>query len=152
MPIRLVSACLAGLGCRYDGHSCSDGEVVAWVRAGQAIPICPEQLGGLTTPREPAYFVGGTGEEVLDGRARLIVPSGSDVTEAFLRGARETLRFCRLLGLQEAMLKSRSPSCGLSQVHGGEGQSSLVVGKGVTAALLLRAGLRLSERDGEAGQ
>jgi len=96
------------------------------------IPVCPEQLGGLPTPRPPAEILGGDGADVLSGTARVINLRGEEVTEAFMRGAEEVLRLARLLGVRRAFLKAKSPSCGLEPL-------------GVTAALLLREGLELHE-------
>ncbi len=110
----LVSACLAGVRCRYDGGACPDPAVVDLVRRGRALPVCPEQLGGLPTPRRPAEIRGGAGADVLEGRARVVTASGADVTDAFLRGAEETLRLARLSGAEGAILKARSPSTAAS--------------------------------------
>lgn len=136
----LVSACLAGLSTRYDGTGFENDLVRDLVRAGRAVPVCPEQLGGLSTPRAPATFVGGDGRAVLDGSARLLTSDGTDVTEAFVRGARATLELARLCGATEAVFKERSPSCGLCFVHR---DGALLPGAGVTTALLEREGIRV---------
>lgn len=143
----LVSACLAGVRCRYDGGACPDPAVVDLVRRGRALPVCPEQLGGLPTPRRPAEIRGGAGADVLEGRARVVTASGADVTDAFLRGAEETLRLARLSGAEGAILKARSPSCGVGAVYDGSFTGRLRPGDGVAAALLRRAGITL--RSGE---
>jgi uncharacterized protein YbbK (DUF523 family) len=101
-------------------------------------PVCPEQLGGLPTPRPPAQIIGGSGEDVLGGTARVLAPDGRDLTAAFLRGARETLLLCRCLGITEAILKGDSPSCGVGRIYRG---TERVPGNGVTAALLIREGI-----------
>jgi len=88
----IVSACLAGVRCRYDGEDREDPKVLELLAGGEAVPVCPEQLGGLPTPRSRAEFVGGDGEDVLDGRARVVSEEGVDVTDFFLRGAEEVLR------------------------------------------------------------
>ena len=131
----VVSACLAGIRCRYDGDSREDPEVLRLLSEGTALPLCPEQLGGLPTPRPRAQFVGGDGEDVLRGRAKVVSEDGEDVTESFLRGAEEVLRIARLLGLREVIFKDGSPSCGVSVVWV-EGRE--VRGVGVTSALLIR--------------
>jgi uncharacterized protein YbbK (DUF523 family) len=105
---------------------------VSWV------PVCPEQLGGLTTPRTPAEIVGGDGHGVLDGSARVIDSEGRDVTDAFVRGAEEVAALCKRLGIREVVLKARSPSCGVGTIRRG-GES--FAGDGVTAALLKRRGI-----------
>ncbi len=137
----LVSACLAGVACRYDGGSCPHEEVVALVRAGRALPVCPEQLGGLPTPRPRAEIRDGDGADVLAGRARVVDEAGRDVTDAFMRGAEEVLRVARLTGARQAILKARSPSCGAGEIHDGTFRGALRPGDGVTAALLRREGL-----------
>lgn len=98
----LVSACLAGIPCRYNGTAKPDSRIIEMVRAGIAIPVCPEQLGGLTTPRIPADI---TGEKVVS-------KNGVDVTAEFNKGAQITLEIAKLYDCREAILKSRSPSCG----------------------------------------
>lgn len=133
----LVSACLLGLGCRYDGGSRGPIDIPEDICP---VPLCPEQLGGLPTPRPSARLRGGDGRAVLEGRARVVNVMGEDVTDAFLRGAREALALCRLLGIKKAILKERSPSCGVRQVWIGD---ELKEGRGVLAALLEQAGIEL---------
>ncbi len=102
------------------------------------VPFCPEQLGGLPTPRPRAEIESGSGDDVLDGRSRVLDEGGRDVTAAFVRGAEEAAGLCARLGIRTAVLKARSPSCGAGQiVRGGR----LVDGDGVTAALLRRRGI-----------
>ncbi len=131
----LVSACLLGLATRYDGGTKASALVQTFIKDYQLIPFCPEQLGGLPTPRPPAELVGGDGLAVLEGRARVFTRDGRDVTAFFLRGAEEGARLARLLGVREALLKSRSPSCGLTPILG------------VAAARLNLEGLSLIEID-----
>lgn len=137
----LVSACLAGLKCRYDGEIAHSDRVIRLVRDGRAIPVCPEQLGGMPTPRPAARFYGGTGRDVLEGSARLVNDDGVDVTAAFIRGAEETLKIARLVSAESVVLKERSPSCGYGRVRLG---NALVEGNGVTAAMLLAHGIRVT--------
>ena len=141
----IVSACLVGLKTRHDGDDNLIETIRELVARGEAIPICPEQLGGLPTPRTPADFSGGDGGAVLDGVACVVDRDGIDVTGAFRRGAEESLAVARMTGATVAILKERSPSCGLRRVWiDGE----LVDGTGVTAALLERHGVRIeSEED-----
>ena len=136
----LVSACLLGLHTRYDGAARPSEHV--WIALADClhIPVCPEQLGGLSTPRTPACCRGGTGEEVLAGRARVVDEVGRDVTDRFLAGAREVLRIARLTGARRAFLKERSGSCGVSQVYR---DGLLVDGMGVCAALLKQEGMEV---------
>ena len=137
----LISACLIGLNCRYDGKSSNEEFLIEKVRNGDALPVCPEQLGGLPTPRVPAEIVGGTGEDVLSGTAKVCTSDGRDVTSAFLRGARETIYLAKLVNAQYFIFKQKSPSCGCGQIHDGTFTGTLKCGNGVTTALLLREGL-----------
>lgn len=139
--MRGISACLLGLACRYDGQSLPHGEALKRAAVEGLIPLCPEQLGGLPTPRAPAQIVDGDGEDVLDGRARILDESGRDVTDNFLRGAEQTATLCRTLGIKEVLLKSHSPSCGVGAIYHG---TQLVKGDGVAAALLRRRGIRVT--------
>lgn len=143
----VVSACLAGKQCRYDGGTFDYPSIRALVEQGLAIPVCPEELGGLPTPRIPSEIVDGDGMDVLDGKARVLGKEGGDVTEAFLKGAREALRIAREAGATEAILKAKSPSCGLYQIHDGHFQGGLVEGMGVTAALFEREGIPVRDED-----
>lgn len=129
----LVSACLMGFGCRYDGGarrlSCLDALGERHV----LIPVCPEVMGGLPTPRPPS--------EIRDGR--VITRDGRDVTQAFLRGAQGAARLAQACGCGCALLKERSPSCGLGQVYDGTFTGTLTDGDGLCARLLVGRGLRV---------
>jgi uncharacterized protein YbbK (DUF523 family) len=130
----IVSACLAGFPCRYDGKARPCGQVVELVRAGKAIPVCPEQLGGLPTPR--------TSCEIREGR--VVDAEGYDRTEAFRRGARAVLRIAQTYGATEALLQSRSPSCGSGRIYDGSFTKTLTAGDGVTARLLKENGIQVT--------
>ena len=136
----LVSACLLGRQCRYDGRENRDHVLERELarRGETAVPFCPEEHGGLGTPRPPAWIESSGASAVLDGAERVVTEEGADVTAAFLRGARGALETCERLGIRRAYLKERSPSCGVCQTHAAE---KLVDGPGVTAALLQRAGI-----------
>lgn len=121
----LVSACLLGCSCRYDGKSKPCEQVIQLAKKHTLIPVCPEQLGGLPTPRPPAEI---QGEKVMSIQ-------GKDVTLEYRKGAEEALQLFRLLSCDLAILKSRSPSCGLGQVYDGTFSGSLRPGSGITAAL-----------------
>jgi uncharacterized protein YbbK (DUF523 family) len=138
--VRAISACLLGVACRYDGHAATHPAALALAAREPCLPLCPEQLGGLPTPRPAAQIVGGTGADVLDGRARVVDADGRDVTTAFCRGAQEAADLCARLGVQAVVLKARSPSCGAGCIYQGD---RLVSGDGVAAALLRRRGLRV---------
>ena len=154
----IVSACLAGLATTHNGTAKPSPGVMDLVRQGRAILVCPEQLGGLPTPRLPAEIVGDPGGEVgaggpdgatvLAGGARVVDAQGNDVTAQYLRGAREALKLARLSGATKAILKARSPSCGSARIHDGTFSGTLKDGSGVTAALLRQEGIQvLSEED-----
>ena len=144
----IVSACLLGTKCRYDGESRSNETVLSMIPGEILIPVCPEQLGGLSTPRPPSEIVGGDGRDVLNGTARVIDKEGSDVTASFIRGAREALKIARLLNITRAVMKERSPSCGAFHImRNGE----RVEGPGVASALFVQNGIEVvsSERINE---
>lgn len=129
----LISACLLGVNCRYNGTGGLREELPKLMAKHCLIPICPEQLGGLPTPRPPA--------ECRDGR--VITDEGSDVTDAFQRGASEALKLARLYSCRYAILKERSPSCGTGRIYDGTFSGVLAEGDGITAALLKSYGIRV---------
>ena len=141
--MKLISACLVGVNCAYDGTSDARRQFVERMPQADMLPVCPEQLGGLPTPRSASEIVGGTGEDVLDGKARVCTRDGADVTLSFLRGASEALRLARLARAEVVILKQNSPSCGHGQIHDGTFTATIRKGNGVTAALLLREGYRV---------
>lgn len=144
----LISSCLAGLKVRYNGTDSLDGRIQRLVLENRAVTVCPELMGGFSTPREPAEIVGGDGEDVLDGRARVIEKSGSDVTELYLKGAYATLQKALELGATKVILKEYSPSCGSAMIYNGDFNGTKLVGVGVTTALLRRSNIEvLSEED-----
>ena len=146
----LVSACLLGRRCRYDGRHNDDAELARELESDglTAVPFCPEERGGLGTPRPPAWIGSVGADAVLDGRARMVTDAGRDVTDEFLAGARGALDTCRQHGIARAYLKERSPSCGVRRTHvAGE----LVDGPGVTAATLARAGIEVVGVEGRRG-
>ena len=143
----LVSACLLGRACRYDGRHNRDGELERELaaRGFDAVPFCPEEESGLGTPRPAAWIERGGAGAVCDGEARVVTAAGADVTRGFLEGARKALAACERLGIERAFLKERSPSCGVRSTHvAGE----LVDGPGVTAELLRRAGIEVEGVEG----
>ncbi|MEZ5978881.1 MAG: DUF523 domain-containing protein [Planctomycetota bacterium] len=135
----LVSACLLGRTCRYDGRHNRDGALERELAAKgeRAVPFCPEEHGGLGTPRPPAWLTG-SASDVLDGKERVVTDAGRDVTAEFVAGARGALDACRDAGASKAYLKERSPSCGCRNTHAND---ALVEGPGVTAELLRREGV-----------
>lgn len=135
----LVSACLLGKLCTYRGDSNRDDVLRRDLEAAgvEVVPFCPEEAGGLPTPRPPADLTG-TADEVLDGRALVVTDEGRDVTEAFVRGAHAALEHCQSAGATRAFLKERSPSCGCAATHV---NGAVTDGPGVTAAWLRRHGI-----------
>lgn len=127
----LVSACLLGLPCRYDGASKPAPQVLALLEEHRLIPVCPEQMGGLPTPRPPAECRGNC----------VLNREGRDVTAEYARGAQFALELARLYGCQGAILKERSPSCGCGAIYDGSFSGTLVPGDGVTARLLKEHGI-----------
>lgn len=133
----IVSACLAGVRCRYDGGGKPCEAVIRLVTEGRAIPVCPEQLGGLPTPRLPAEQVGDT----------IIRKDGTNVTAEFNRGAQEALKIARLVGAKTTILKARSPSCGSGQIYDGSFTGKLVDGDGVFAGLCKKDGMEVKTEE-----
>lgn len=131
----LVSACLLGLCCRYDGKEKADGRVLELLKRDDIllIPVCPEQLGGMETPRLPSER---RGEAVVNR-------SGEDVTEYYRKGAAQALKLAELYGCKAAILKERSPSCGKGQIYDGTFSGTLTEGDGVTAELLKCHGIQI---------
>lgn len=132
-PRFVVSACLAGEPCRYDGQSNPCPEVITLVAAGLAIPLCPEQLGGLPTPRTPCELRGGN----------VVSRTGDDMTKAFLLGVERAMRTAKDSGCAAAILKSRSPSCSPDGVYDGSFTRTCVAGQGLWARKLRLAGFTL---------
>jgi uncharacterized protein YbbK (DUF523 family) len=138
----LVSACLAGVNCRYDGKDSADERVVELVNQGKAIPVCPEQLGGLSTPRISCEQVNQPGDR------KIINKEGIDRTEEFRLGAERTLAIAKALGIKKAIMKSKSPSCGCGQIYDGTFSGTLIQGNGMAVELLLRSGIEvITEKD-----
>jgi len=129
----LVSSCLIGLCTRYDGCSKPDAACLKALQDFHYIPVCPEQLGGLPTPRTAADLTGGDGMDILKGQSLIINRDGVDVSREFIAGAQAVLRIAQAQDIKLAMLKAKSPSCGLTPMLG------------VTAALLLRHDIRIIE-------
>lgn len=144
----LISSCLAGANVRYDGRNQLQVQLKHLVDNQQAITACPELLGGLTTPREPAEIIGGDGEDVLNGSAYVITVSGQDVTDAYIKGAEQTLKMCMEHNISQVVLKENSPSCGSGMIYDGTHTGNKIAGMGVTTALLARRGIEvLSETE-----
>jgi len=137
----LVSACLAGLSCRYDSGNCLNNDIQALLEEGKAVPVCPEQLGGLPTPRVPAEIVNGDGKDVLNGSSMVMNKGGEDVSVQFIRGADMTLKVAMDSQVKFAVLKSRSPSCGVGEIYDGMFSRTTRQGDGTAASKLREAGI-----------
>jgi uncharacterized protein YbbK (DUF523 family) len=136
--MKLCSACLLGINCRYDGGNNKNDKLIKLAKNEIFIPVCPEQLGGLSTPRPPAEQVGNS----------VLTNTGHNITEAFQKGADETLKIAQLYGIKEAILKQRSPSCGCGQIYDGTFSTKVIQGDGVTVKLLKKNGISIvSEED-----
>lgn len=129
----LISGCLLGLKCRYDAKEKKLPEIEKLIESYNLIPVCPEQLGGLPTPRIPA-------ERVKD---RIITQVGVDVTKEYQLGAEEALKIAKLYNCKKAILKEKSPSCGCGKIYDGTFSKNLIVGNGITADLLLKNGIEI---------
>ena len=136
----LISACLAGINCRWDGKSRMAENLTELKQKYRLLPFCPEVLGGLLVPRQKAWIEQGSGGDVLDGSARVIAENGEDVTKQFIAGAEKTLQLANDNGVKKVILKAKSPSCGYGKIYDGD---KLVDGNGVTAELLRRNGIEI---------
>jgi len=132
--IKLVSACLLGINCMWDGQSKPCPKVIELFNQGLAVPICPEQLGGLSTPRTPSE---------IQNDGRVLNREGKDVTENFKKGAEEALKIAKLAGAKEFIGKSKSPSCGFGKTYDGSFSGNLINKNGVTADLLVKNGIKV---------
>lgn len=144
----LISACLCGVNCKYNGKNNLNDRCVELLREGKAILVCPEQLGGLSTPREPAELKGNP-KEILEGTdGKILSISGKDVTEEFLKGAKETLKIAKAIDAKKAILKEGSPSCGCNFIYDGSFSGNKIRGKGLTAYMLEMEGIKvISEKE-----
>lgn len=132
-----VSGCLAGLNCKYNGGNNYDERIFNLVKEGKAIPICPEQWGGLKTPRNPAQI------KNINNKSYVVTDQGEDVTEQYKRGAQEVLELAKKLNIKEAILQPRSPSCGKGKVYDGNFNKTLIDGNGIAADLLIKNGIEV---------
>ncbi len=129
----LVSACLLGVSCRYDGKSKPNENVIALKDRYNIIPVCPEIMGGLPTPRTASEIQG----------SQVVMGDGKNVTKEYRKGAEEVLKLCRLFGCKRAVLKEKSPSCGCGKVYDGTFSGKLIDGNGITAKLLMENGIEV---------
>jgi uncharacterized protein YbbK (DUF523 family) len=138
----LISACLAGINCKYNGENNADLGITELLQTGKALPVCPEVLGGLEIPRPACEQV-----NKLDGTHHIMTIDGTDVTEAFEHGAHRTLAICKAADITEAILQERSPSCGKDQIYDGTFSGKLIQGNGRAAQVLLDHGIKVYTKD-----
>ncbi len=141
--MKLCSACLLGIGCRYDGKGKPNEKILVLSKKEILIPICPEQLGGQGTPRPNSEIRGGDGADVLNKKAKVIEQDGKDISEFLIKGAKEVLKIAQLYNIKEAILKQRSPSCGSGQIYDGTFSKNVIRCDGVTTALLKKNGVKI---------
>ena len=146
MQYVLISSCLLGNPVRYDGRAVphDDAVLARWREEGRAVPVCPEVAGGMATPRPPAEIEPGKrAADVLAGGARVVAVTGDDVTQAFVQGGHAALFVARQWGIRVAVLKEGSPSCGSGYVYDGHYSGQRKTGVGITAELLIGAGVQV---------
>lgn len=136
----LVSACLCGVNCKYNRKNNLNEECLELLKKGEALLVCPEQLGGLQTPRNPSEI------RIIDGETKVFMNDGTDVTENYKRGAEEVLNLAKKLNIKKAILKRKSPSCGCGEIYDGTFTNTLTNGNGITASLLLENGIEVETR------
>lgn len=147
MPKYLISACLVGENVRYDGQNCLQQKLRQLVIEQRAVIICPEVSGGLSTPRLAAEIVGGNGEDVLCGKAKVLDSAGNDVSNAFIQGAYKALQLAQKHQITHVILKANSPSCGSELIYDGSFSGNKIQGNGVTSALLKQHGFKVITED-----
>ncbi|MFW6008755.1 MAG: DUF523 domain-containing protein [archaeon] len=133
----IISACLAGVNCKYNGENNKNDKALQLVNKGKAIILCPEILGGLDIPRIPCEIV------EINNKSRVINKKGIDKTTEFYKGAKKTLEIAKIIGANKAILKSKSPSCGVGKIYDGSFSGKLVDGNGITADLLIENGIEV---------
>lgn len=137
----LVSACLVGLNCKYNGGNNFNKKIFEMVKNGDAIIVCPEQLGGLTTPRVPSEI------KIINGKRCVITKEGKDVTSEYERGAEEVLKLAKSLNIKRAVFKSKSPSCGCGLIYDGTFTGTKINGNGITTDLLIANGIEITTEE-----
>lgn len=139
----LVSACLLGINCKYNGDNNKDLKVLEYLKDKEFIIVCPEQLGGMSTPRDPSEIIRLDGDAVINGETSVITNKRLDVTRKFKLGANETLKIAKLYNCTEAILKEGSPSCGSNYIYDGTFTGKKRDGIGVTTSLLKHNGIKV---------
>ncbi|SCJ15664.1 DUF523 domain-containing protein [Intestinibacter bartlettii] len=146
----IVSACLLGENCKYSGGNNKSENVIKYLEDKEYILVCPEQLGGLSTPRNPSEIItygNKDGNDVLSGCTKVLSNKGIDVTKNFIKGAEETLKIAKEHNVKTAILKAGSPSCGYKKIYDGSFLGNKIQGMGVTAAILNKENIALLDED-----
>ena len=146
----IVSACLLGENCKYSGGNNKSENVIKYLEDKEYILVCPEQLGGLSTPRNPSEIItygNKDGNDVLSGCTKVLSNKGIDVTKNFIQGAEETLKIAKEHNAKTAILKAGSPSCGYKKIYDGTFLGNKIQGMGVTAAILNKENIALLDED-----
>ena len=146
----IVSACLLGENCKYSGGNNKSENVIKYLEDKEYILVCPEQLGGLSTPRNPSEIItygNKDGNDVLSGCTKVLSNKGIDVTKNFIQGAEETLKIAKEHNAKTAILKAGSPSCGYKKIYDGTYLGNKIQGMGVTAAILNKENIALLDED-----
>ena len=144
----LVSACLLGIDCKYNGSNNDNAKVKEYLKNKAFVIACPEQLGGLTTPRDPSEIVKCDKDGIINENYKIISNKYVDVTRNFIKGANETLKIAKIYNCKEAILKYGSPSCGSNFIYDGSFTGNKVIGEGVTTKLLRDNNIKvISEND-----
>ena len=136
----LISACLCGINCKYNGKNNLNEECLELLKQGEAILVCPEQMGGLETPRNPSEI------KIINGEVKVFMNDGKDVTENYKRGAEEVLKLAKELNIKKAIFRKKSPSCGCGEIYDGTFTNTLTKGNGITASLLIENGIEVEVR------
>lgn len=136
----LISACLCGVNCKYNGKNNLNEECLELLKKGEAILVCPEQMGGLETPRNPSEI------KIIDGEVKVFMNDGTDVTENYKRGAEEVLKLAKELNVKKAIFRKKSPSCGCGEIYDGTFTNTLTKGNGITTSLLLENSIEVEVR------
>ena len=146
----IVSACLLGENCKYSGGNNKSENVIKYLEDKEYILVCPEQLGGLSTPRNPSEIItdgNKDGNDVLNGCTKVLSNKGIDVTKNFIQGAEKTLKIAKENNVKTAILKAGSPSCGYKKIYDGTFLGNKIQGMGVTAAILNKENIALLDED-----
>ncbi|MFH1062985.1 MAG: DUF523 domain-containing protein [Candidatus Omnitrophota bacterium] len=139
----LVSACLAGTKCRYNGQDCANNIIAELKNKNKIIAVCPEVMAGFTTPRLPCEIVGGTGEDVLNGQAIVVNNLGENITAAIVNSCCQALEIAKENKINLAVMKAKSACCGVGQIYDGTFSNRLIEGDGILTKLLKKQGIKV---------